>query len=189
MSYQNYVFFCSHEKTKYESNEDRAVFSQWRYSQFKDENNIVYNSGEQYMMYQKAILMKDYETAKKIIEIDIYDIKLSNESKVNYNKILGIKRLGREVKNFNPQLWDSHKFEIVKKGNLLKFSQNDDLKKILLETKDKILVEAASYDKIWGIGLSEDKALKIDPKNYPKYGENLLGKALMWTREQLRSKN
>ena len=32
-----------------------------------------------------------------------------------------------------------------------KFSQNEDLKQILLETGDRILVEGSPYDKIWGV--------------------------------------
>ena len=43
----------------------------------------------------------------------------------------------------------------MKEGLVLKFSQDEDLKEYLLNTKDKILVEASPYDSIWGIGLNE----------------------------------
>lgn len=180
--HNNYIFFCSHEKTKYSENKWRAVFSQWRHSLFTDENNITYNSGEQYMMYQKALLMGDMDAANEIISIDIYDEACKNESKVLFTQISKIKNIGRKIKNFDQKLWDEHKFDIVKKGNYYKFSQNPDLKEILISTKNKILAEASSYDNIWGIGLSESDAITTDPSNY---GENLLGKALMCVRSEL----
>ena len=185
MDYINYIFFYSHNRDKYSDNKDRAVFSQWRYSKFTDEDGITYNSGEQYMMYHKAVLMKDFDTAKKILSINIYDPKEKNESKVNFSKIKKIKDLGRIVANFDEHLWNENKVNIVRRGNLLKFSQNDDLKQILLTTRDKIIMEASPFDKIWGIGLSESDAKKIDPKNYEKSGQNLLGKSIMWVRDQL----
>ncbi len=188
MSLDNYIFFCSHDKNSYDSNKDRAVFSQWRYSKFI-ENNITFNSGEQYMMYHKAILMNDEQSALKILNVNIYDSSLANESKVNYNKISYIKQLGRKIKNFNQKTWDEHKFNIVKNGNLLKFTQNEDLKKILLSTGNKILIEAAHYDKIWGIGLKEEDAKLIDPNKWSDHGQNLLGQSLMWVRKQIRDLN
>ncbi|ARF08699.1 protein of unknown function DUF1768 [Catovirus CTV1] len=185
MSHQNYIFFFSHDKDRYNTNPDRAVFSQWAYSKFTDNNAIEYNSCEQYMMHQKALLMKDFDIAKKILAVNI----LNNFFKVDSSKMAEIKKLGRLVKNFDQKLWNQYKNKIVEHGNFLKFSQNKDLEKILLDTKDKILVEASPYDKIWGIGLSEENAKKINPKDYNKYGQNLLGQALMNVREQLRKKN
>lgn len=52
--------------------------------------------------------------------------------------------------------------------------------KRLLETSDKTIVEASPYDKIWGIGLKKEAAVKIPEAQWP--GENLLGKALMVVR-------
>ena len=67
------------------------------------------------------------------------------------------------------------------KGNLYKFSQNENLKQFLLSTKNKILAEASPYDKIWGIGMNANDK---DILNQDKWkGENLLGKALMKVRD------
>ena len=85
-----------------------------------------------------------------------------------------IRNLGRFVQNFNQTVWDTKKYDIMKRGLIEKFSQNINLKKALLDTNDAILVEASPYDTIWGIGLSEK-----DAKNKKWRGENLLGKALM----------
>jgi ribA/ribD-fused uncharacterized protein len=118
------------------------------------------------MMSQKALLFNDIETNSKIMK--------ENDPKQ-------YKELGRQVKNFSPKIWDEKKFEIVVKGNLHKFSQNENLKQFLLSTKNKILAEASPYDKIWGIGMdANDK----DILNQDKWkGENLLGKALMKVRD------
>lgn len=92
-------------------------------------------------------------------------------------------KVGRQVKDFDQIEWDENKFDIVVRGNYLKFTQNKMLMKRLLETKNKIIVEAAPRDKIWGIGLSYKKAIEIPENKWP--GKNLLGKALMEVRKYI----
>eukprot|EP00798_Chlamydomonas_sp_ICE-L_P010165 gene10165-8070_t len=70
-------------------------------------------------------------------------------------------------------------------GNFRKFSQNEALKQLLLSTGDAELVEASPRDSIWGVGFAPNKAAA----NRSKWGLNLLGKALMTVREQLREGN
>ena len=81
--------------------------------------------------------------------------------------------------------WDKMKYKIVLDGNLLKFSQNEELKQFLLSTGDKILVEASPYDKVWGIGMLAENFECINPGAWN--GENLLGFALMEVRDILRN--
>ncbi|KFE99434.1 hypothetical protein IX39_01840 [Chryseobacterium formosense] len=161
----NFLFFWGHtvkdEITK-------ACFSQWFPFEFH-ENGIVYKTAEHYMMAGKAKLFNDMEILEKIL----------NAATPNQAK-----SLGRKVKNFDPQFWDDHKYEIVKQGNLLKFSQNKGFKEFLLSTEDKILVEASPYDKIWGIGMLETDRQAENPQQWN--GENLLGFALMEVRDELR---
>lgn len=145
-----------------------GIFSQFFPCTFT-ERGVSYNSAEQYMMAQKALLFNDIKTYDKIMS-------LSNPHK--------IKALGRLVKNFDQEMWDKHKEDIVFKGNLLKFSQNKKLCKQLLATGDKEIVEASPTDTIWGIGLAE-----TDPAIYNKdnwKGTNLLGKAIMKVRDVLK---
>lgn len=47
------------------------------------------------------------------------------------------------------------KVDVVVKGNIAKFSQNEKSLDFLLSTDDKILVEASPKDTVWGIGLDE----------------------------------
>jgi ribA/ribD-fused uncharacterized protein len=124
---------------------------------------------EQYMMAEKAKLFNDSETLNLIMD--------ETDQKT-------IKDLGRMVKNFNSNIWDENKYNIVLKGNFAKFSQNNNLKEFLLSTNDSIIVEASPYDKVWGIGMKQDDKNILDVSKWK--GENLLGFALMEVRDMLR---
>lgn len=84
------------------------------------------------------------------------------------------KKLGAKVK-LRPN-WDNIKFNIMYKACLAKFSQNEELKKLLLSTEDRPLHEDCS-DPFWGGG-----------PNFPD-GMDLLGKVLIKVRETLRNEN
>jgi len=91
-----------------------------------------------------------------------------------------IKKYGRQVKNYNDLMWKEKRYNIMLEALRLKFNQNEIIKQKLLETSPKILYEASKNDKIWGIGFNDKDAIKTD-KN--KFGENLLGIALMEIRD------
>ena len=131
-------------------------------------DGIEYNSCEQYMMHQKALLFGDEETAELIMQE-----KNPREQK----------KYGRMIKNFDRAVWDKNCLAIVYEGNLAKFSQNQDLKEQMLATFDRIFVEASPVDFIWGIGLDED-APNIDNPSY-WLGLNLLGQALTLVKQEL----
>jgi len=143
------------------------IFSQW-FPCNMTIDGIPYTSAEQYMMHQKAVYFKDNETAMKILMTD--DPREQ-------------KSLGRKVRNFDESLWRIISFSIVYRGNYEKFTQNDYLKKELLSTGDRILVEASPYDTIWGIGLQENSPDNEDPKNWR--GANLLGQAITIVKQEI----
>lgn len=142
-------------------------FSQWYKSEFTVEG-ITFVTAEQYMMYNKAKLFEDDEIAELILKTD-------NPSEQ--------KMLGRSVKNFDKKIWERQAKNIVTKGNIAKFSQNEELLSFMKNTKDLILVEASSYDKIWGIGLSENDPDIEDESKWQ--GTNWLGECLMKVRKEL----
>ncbi|MDE7476850.1 MAG: NADAR family protein, partial [Lachnospiraceae bacterium] len=147
---------------------DKGCLSQWQSSSFFSDNGS-YCCMEQFMMAQKAELFGDSDILKQILSCK--DPKK-------------IKALGQKVKHFDESVWSKTKYAIVLNGNYMKFSQNPQMKKFLLQTSDKILVEASPYDGIWGIKM--DEANK-DAQNPLKWrGQNLLGFALMEVRDVLR---
>lgn len=175
--------------------QNKSAFSQWHPSIFYSDG-IKFICAEQWMMYCKAILHTNLWYTNKLIVNKADKLKIGTYGSITneYNKnickkilkssgVREIKMLGRLVKGFNNTLWDQIKEYVVECGSYMKFTQNPDLKKILLDSDNKILVEASPYDKIWGIGFTADNALE----NKNKWGLNLLGKTLMNVRLKLRS--
>lgn len=144
-------------------------FSQWHYSEFTDPNypGITFKNAEMYMMFRKNEIFRGSYGDK------ILNAKSPSECK----------KFGRLVENFDPAVWEKHDFEIVFKGNYLKFTQNPDLLEELLDTEGTTLVEASPYDKIWGIGLYD-----TDPRAQSRdtwEGQNKLGECLTMLRDYL----
>ena len=63
------------------------------------------------------------------------------------------KRLGRQVRHFDPALWQDECETIVLRGYLAKFSQNEEMCVALETTGARCITEASPHDKVWGIGL------------------------------------
>lgn len=159
------IYFFSTREQPY------GIFSQFTRCTFEDPNypEVEFKCAEQYMMYSKAQTFHSPDIAAQILT--------STAPRTH-------KKLGRQIKDFSDAVWDTVKFGIVERGNYLKFSQNEKFKKVLLETGDRLLVEASAQDKIWGIGYTAAGAKKVSRE---KWGQNLLGKALMNVREKIRA--
>lgn len=56
------------------------------------------------------------------------------------------KALGKQVSNFNEPVWKQKREGIIFAGSNLKYSQNPDMKELLMQTKGTVLVEASPYD-------------------------------------------
>jgi ribA/ribD-fused uncharacterized protein len=152
---EKYVFFYTNE------------FSNFHPVKYK-KDEITFSSSEQGFMYDKAMFFGDMEIANQIKQKNIKPLKA--------------KQLGRKVRGFNNETWETVREKFMYDNCYGKFSQNKHLKKKLLETQGKQLVEASSKDKIWGIGHN----MKFAPHSNPKYwGLNLLGKTLDKVREDL----
>lgn len=153
-------------------------FSNWQKSFFKMRNNrvldknygpLIFNSGEQFMMFTKAALFGDVETADKIL-----DAESPKQQKA----------LGREVKNFNVEVWEANARRLLYPGWYEKYNQNRALLIELLSHGDKIFVEASPYDTIWGIGLDE-VAAAVTPEDQWR-GRNWLGEITTEIRNRIR---
>ncbi|KAI1810580.1 DUF1768-domain-containing protein [Poronia punctata] len=175
---------------------ETGYLSQWYVQPFRDSSNKTYPTAEHYMMHHKALLFRDEEIARFILETD---------------SPRAVKSLGRAVRNFDDKIWLSERERIVTEGNYFKFAfpvrekgddddDDDDglwrlglcddaktvqaprFRDVLLATGDRELVEASTFDRIWGIGFAAKGA---EAKRH-KWGENLLGKCLMEARDRLR---
>ena len=162
-----FIHFWGHQPNK-DGSIGASCFSQWWIQPFKIEGNI-YPTAEHCMMAEKARLFKDIEVEKEILEA-----KSPAEAK----------NLGRKVANLDEKIWNKHRFEIVCKGNFHKFSQHEDLKRFLLNTGDRIIVEYSPVDTIWGNGHSKDHPNAFNAEKWR--GLNLLGFALMIVRDELK---
>ncbi len=130
----------------------------------------IYNSVEHYFMLQKARLFDPNGEAVK---------KMSNECTPAQ-----MKKLGRQVENFNQDTWDFCCKKIMYEGVLSKFSQNPELKEKLLSTGHMVIAEASPFDKKWGTGIGTSSKDAYDADRWT--GRNWLGLILMGVRGDLR---
>jgi len=151
----NFVFFWG------------GTYSQWCPSEFKIDG-VTYNCAEQYMMAKKALLFNDFDSLREIM--------LEKSPAIQ-------KALGKKVKGFNKEIWETYCRDFVYDGNYAKFTQNKDMLLELLSSGDREIVEASPEDKIWGIGMHERHEDILDRTKWQ--GTNWLGEAIMQVRETL----
>ena len=133
-------------------NEENGYLSNWYPSDFSC-GGFHYCSMEQYMMHQKAMCFHDERIAEQIL---------------GTSDAAQIKALGRAVSGYDDSHWNGVRQIIIFKGLCAKFSQNEELLRLLKST---------------GIGLSMTDPDRLDRRKWK--GQNLLGYALMMTRETL----
>ena len=152
-----------------------------------------YATAEHYMMHHKALLFGDAATAAAILATD----PAPHPRKV--------KALGRAVSGFDEAVWLRERAGVVRRGTRAKFKsaccdanggccvsggggegeeaqKRRTMREALLATGERELVEASPFDRVWGIGFRAEEA----ERNRGRWGENLLGKALMSIRDELR---
>jgi len=127
------IFFWHDDEVPY------GFLSQWYTSAFTSpsSSDVVFRTAEQYMMYQKALLFNDQDTAVKVLQA-------ASPAKQ--------KKLGREVKGFDAETWDRERERIVEDGNCCKFVHSEagtGLKEKLLDTGKRELVEV----RCWQLGV------------------------------------
>jgi ribA/ribD-fused uncharacterized protein len=163
-----YLCFWGHQPQR-DGSIGAGCLSQWWPVSFTVDG-LTFASAEHYMMWRKAKLFGDDETAERIL-----GAATPGEAK----------SLGRRVRGFDETEWEARRYEIVVAGSLAKFGRHEDLRAFLLGTGDRVLVEASPVDRIWGIGLAADDPRAEDPARWR--GLNLLGFALMEARAALRA--
>lgn len=82
--------------------------------------------------------------------------------------------IGRDRKNKLRKDWESVKISVMKEVIYAKFTQNDQLTKLLLSTEDQKIIEHTENDAFWGDGGDGS-------------GKNMLGLILVEVRERIRN--
>ena len=131
-------------------------------------NGVKFDCVERGFMYCKSKLFGDEEISKRILES---------------KDIVEVKRLGGKVRNFDEKLWNEKKEKYMFLLVLSKFSNNERLKEMLLNSGNKEIVECSVFDKEWGCGIGVDRFFE---NGCELKGKNKLGKVLMKVREELR---
>ncbi|MFJ1302815.1 NADAR family protein [Pseudomonadota bacterium AL_CKDN230030165-1A_HGKHYDSX7] len=161
-----FVYFWGHQPSR--SGVTASCFSQWFGAPFVVDGQR-YPTAEHFMMAEKARLFGDEATRALV-----FDAPNPGAAKA----------LGRQVMGFKDDVWLAERYGIVVNANLAKFGQNAELGDYLLQTGNRVLVEASPVDRIWGIGMAQDDEHIANPNLWR--GLNLLGFALMDVRERLR---
>ena len=130
-------------------------------------NGIKYSSSEQWIQHCKAKYFKDNITMAQI---------LSTED------ALESELLARDIIGYDERRWKEVAYKECYTGLFEKFAQNKELKRVLVNTGKKTLVES-SYDQIWGTGIPLNDPSCLDQSKW--HGPGILSKLLMDIRSKL----
>ena len=124
--------------------------------------NLICNADSPQKVKNLGSQTTNYRGGKWLINKKKPELGLLNDNIKKYKDLIKIR-----------EDWNDIRDDIMYKGIFAKFTQNKDLKKLLLMTGNKILIEDSPRDWYWGIG--KDRT-----------GKNKLGELLMRLREELR---
>src|SRR5947207_8719922 len=113
----SFLFFWGHKPLP-NGEIGKPCFSQWWPATFSVDD-VIYPTAEHFMMAQKARLFGDEDMRAQIL---------------NAGGPKAAKQFGRQVRNFNQDVWEESRFELVVEGNFAKFNQNPALGEFLLGT-------------------------------------------------------
>ncbi|MFF0463561.1 NADAR family protein [Streptomyces mexicanus] len=163
-----YLCFWGHRPRR-DGQVGASCLSQWWPAPFTVDG-VTYATAEHWMMAGKARLFGDAEAERRVLAA---------------GHPAEAKKAGRLVRGFDEETWARERYRIVVEGSVHKFAAHPELREFLLNTGEKVLVEASPVDRVWGIGLAADDEAATDPERWK--GANLLGFALMEARERLRA--
>ena len=89
------------------------------------------------------------------------------------------KRIGKTIKNFDLDQWKTRAEELIIPGLLSKFQQVDECKKMLLQTANRLLIEASPHDAFFGVGIPLHSPAIWTTSSFE--GRNVMGKMLTIT--------
>ena len=111
-------------------------FPQWTLSRFTVEGNS-YSCGRQVFDAETSRLCGGHQTSQQVMRV--------SDSHVH-------KQYGPNVCNFDLAVWEREQGNIVIVVSYATFAQTPVMQSHILDTGDRLLAEAGSYDLVWGIG-------------------------------------
>ena len=179
---QKYINFYTYKSNadKYYRDKEINIIIDKEYSIFSnfssneiDYKGLKFPSNEHAFQWEK---FNDDWYKEQIRNVDSpNDAKQLGKQEITKFTKSNIRELIKQSKSKNISIrddWNEIKDKIMYEINWIKFTENEELKTLLLNTKTKILREASPYDDYWGIG-SDGK------------GKNKLGEILMDIRSKL----
>lgn len=128
-----YLCFWGHRPRR-DGTVGQSCLSQWWPAPFTVDGRH-FPTAEHWMMWRKALLFGDTEAGERVL------------AAAHPHRA---KAIGREVRHFDPAVWEAERYAIVLAGSLAKFGQHADLRAYLLGTGERVLVEASPVDRVWG---------------------------------------
>ena len=92
------------------------------------------------------------------------------------------KKLGKKINGCSDEKWQHFCDDIMLKGLLEKFEQNNDLRAKLLETYPRKLFESTEFDTYWGTGLPLSSKHCLNSSKH--CGKNKMGELLHFVRNK-----
>jgi ribA/ribD-fused uncharacterized protein len=142
----------------------KSILSNFHKCPIQD-GEIKYNCVEQFYTAERARFFNDNLAVEKILQTDD-----------------PVQQKQTRISNMKEADWEVVAEETMLKCIRAKFEQNEPLKKLLIDTHPKELVEANPHDAKWGIGLGMWSPHIHERK---AWGENRTGKILMKVRDLL----
>ncbi|KAJ1304415.1 hypothetical protein OPQ81_005563 [Rhizoctonia solani] len=153
--------------------QEHGYLSPWYHTQFKSTepngSTFTYQSAEQYLIHRKGLLFAPNSPVTHEV--------------LKTNSPAELRSLSHKIPNYDEAAWVKQQISVITMGNYLKFNQDPGLKGLLLGTGSRELVEANPYDRVWGIGYDAKEAAA----HHNRWGDNLMGKALMSVRKAIKS--
>lgn len=145
----------------------RGPFSNFAKAHIKYRGQNFQNT-EQAFMYAKALEFNDSEIAEQLLDPSLQPWEA--------------KELGRKVSGYIDSVWGSVRYQRMLEVNQEKY-KIEFYRRLLLDTKDKNIIEANPRDNVWSCGLSETHPDVTDPSKWK--GRNLLGNILTEIRQDI----
>ena len=130
-------------------------------------NGATYSSSKQWIQHCKAKYFKDNITMAQILAT---------------KSALECKLLAWDIVGYDERRWKEVAYKECYRGLFEKFNQNDKLRRVLVNTGNKTLVES-SYDQIWGTGIPLSDPACLDRTKW--YNPGIMSKLLMDIRQEL----